>query len=76
MVDVSNIPTAFYNYKHQYTVLRTLYILTFYYTISITHFTRQMIQFYVSHRRKHNLHVTTFETNDLILISLGHANQN
>jgi len=35
-----------------------LYILTFYYTICITHFTRQMIKFYVSH----------FETNDLILM--------
>jgi len=30
------------------------------------HFTRQMIQFYVSHSCKHNLHVTPFETNDLI----------
>ena len=32
--------------------------MTFYYTICITHFTRQMIKFYVSH----------FETNDLILM--------
>jgi len=29
-------------------------------------FTRQMIQFYVFHSCKHNLHVTPLKTNDLI----------
>jgi len=35
-------------------------------TICIIHFTRQIIQFYVSHPCNHNLHVTPLETNDLI----------
>jgi len=45
-------------------LIEILYILTFYYTICITHFTRQMIQFYVSHCCKQNLRITHFETKD------------
>jgi len=41
------------------------YIL-FYYTICVTHFTGQMIQFVVSYCCKHNSHITALETNDLI----------
>ena len=35
-------------------------------TICVIHFTRQMIQFFVSHCCKHNLHVMPLETNDLV----------
>ena len=56
-----------YNDEHQYTVLRILHILTFYYTICVTHSMRQIIQFCLSHCCKPNLYVTPFETNDLIL---------
>ena len=53
------------NGEQQYTVENFIYF-NFLDTICIIHFTRQMIQFYVSHSCKHNLYVTPFETNDLI----------
>jgi len=48
------------NGEQQHTVKNFTYF-NFLDTIGIIHFTRQMIQFYVSHSCKHNL-----ETNDLI----------
>ena len=53
------------NGEQQYTFKNFLYF-NFLDTICIIHFTRQMIQFYVSHCCKHNLHVTPVETDDLI----------
>ena len=55
----------FTNGEQQYTVKNFTYC-NFLDTICIIHFTRQTIQFYVSHCCKHNLHVTPLETNDLI----------
>jgi len=44
------------------TPLRIFTYFNFLDTICIIHFTRQMVQFYVSHCCKYNLHVTTLET--------------
>jgi len=55
----------FANGEQRYTVKNFTYF-NFLDTICITHFTRQMIQFYVSRCYKHNLHVAPLETNDLI----------
>ena len=54
-----------YTGEQQYTVKNFTYF-NFLDTICIIHFTRQMIQFYVSHCCKRNLHVTPLQTNDLI----------
>jgi len=55
----------FANGEQQYTV-KNFICFNFLDTICIIHFTRRMIQFYVSHSCKHNLHVTPLETNELI----------
>jgi len=55
----------FVNGEQQNTVKNFTYF-NFLNTICAIHFTRQMIQFYVSHCCKHNLHITSLETNDLI----------
>jgi len=55
----------FANDEQQYTVKNFTYF-KFLDTICMIHFTRQMIQFYVSHCCKHNLYVTALETKDLI----------
>jgi len=55
----------FANGEQQYTVKNFTYF-NFLDTIFIIHFTGQIIQFYVSHCCKHNLHATPLETNDLI----------
>ena len=47
----------FTNGEQQYTVKNFIYF-NFLDTICIIHFTKQIIQFYVSHSCKHNLHAT------------------
>jgi len=56
----------FANGEQQYTV-RNFTCFNFLDTIWIIRFTRQRLQFYVSHSCKHNLHVTALQTNGLIL---------